>query len=889
MKNPLLLFLLTTLLILTEAIYSQTPELLLIRDEIYVRFSEQVSLDSQGVPDLNQPVQALFAATPILQIRPVFPAQKEQQRLPGMERVFRIQVQNANRLEETLRKLNTSSLIVYAEPIPVRLMFELPNDPLWFSQYHMALMKVDSARDIFQGDSSVAIAIIDGGVNYLHEDLHADIWVNAAEDVDGDGFLSPADLDSIDADGNGFVDDVIGWDFVNLPGQGFPGEDDSLADNEPMDFGGHGTHCAGDAAAVTDNGVGIASVGGDSRIMCIRAGMVAQNGFGYIYYSVEGIYYAANNGAKIISMSYGSSTPSSTEQFAIDYAFNQGVICVAAAGNDNTNQPQYPANYNHVIAVAATDQQDHKADFSSYGAWVDVSAPGVQIQSTTIGGYGQMSGTSMSTPIVAGLAGLTAGMFPQYSVNQVVDRIIAGCDSIDHLNPNFAGLLGAGRVNAFKTLDKVIRLLNVTVIDSVSGNNNGILDYGETAQLVLTLKNTYANVTGLTIRAKSLSPIFSLTDSIVSLGNLALGDTISNSNLPFSLQVGLDTSFALGQLQIQVTADGGYSYQKIVTLPIGQREILVVNDDQTTGASKIGYYREALDSLHREYDVWDVFTQGTPGTAMLNYQVIIWYTGEAVQNILTAAERQFLQSYLNSGGCLFLTGQNIGYDLVEQQNDTTFFKNYLHANYLRNSSNDYSLAGVPGDPIGAGQTFIILGSGGANNQNSPDVITAITPAQASIVYEPSLPDEQAAITYAGAYRLVYFAFGWEGINDFGPAKRQEVMERVLNWLSTPTNISAPGAVSQTKRFAVFPNYPNPFNPQTIIHFSLPKSERVILDIFNSLGQRVRHLANKQFTAGEHKVTWNGRDNSGKSCSSGVYYYQLKTNRFSKAGKMVLLR
>ena len=252
MKNPLLLFLLTTLLILTEAIYSQTPELLLIRDEIYVRFSEQVSLDSQGVPDLNQPVQALFAATPILQIRPVFPAQKEQQRLPGMERVFRIQVQNANRLEETLRKLNTSSLIVYAEPIPVRLMFELPNDPLWFSQYHMALMEVDSARDIFQGDSSVAIAIIDGGVNYLHEDLHADIWVNAAEDVDGDGFLSPADLDSIDADGNGFVDDVIGWDFVNLPGQGFPGEDDSLADNEPMDFGGHGTHCAGDAAAVTE-------------------------------------------------------------------------------------------------------------------------------------------------------------------------------------------------------------------------------------------------------------------------------------------------------------------------------------------------------------------------------------------------------------------------------------------------------------------------------------------------------------------------------------------------------------------------------------------------------------------------------------------------------------
>ena len=102
-----------------------------------------------------------------------------------------------------------------------------------------------------------------------------------------------------------------------------------------MDFGGHGTHCAGDASAVTDNGLGIASVGGACRIMCIRAGMTASNGFGYIYYSIEGIYYAANNGAKVISMSYGGGGFSQTGQVAIDYAHSLGVICVAAAGNDN--------------------------------------------------------------------------------------------------------------------------------------------------------------------------------------------------------------------------------------------------------------------------------------------------------------------------------------------------------------------------------------------------------------------------------------------------------------------------------------------------------------------------------------------------------------------------
>jgi subtilisin family serine protease len=364
-------------------------------DEIYVQFYEELRLDAGADYRLAPQMESLFAATPIIEIRPVFPGILTDKRLPGMERTYRIKVQNSTELPETLRRLSESSAVVYAERVPLRRMFEIPNDPLWNSQYHLSLLQVDSARGIHTGDSSVAIAVIDGGINYLHEDLRPDIWVNHAEDVDGDGFLSPADNDSIDADGNGFIDDVIGWDFVHLPGQGFPGEDDSLADNDPMDFGGHGTHVAGDAAAATDNGVGIASVGGDCRIMCIRAGMTAQNGFGYIYYSIEGIYYAANNGAKVISMSYGGASPSSTEQQAINFAHSQGAVCVAAAGNDNNNVPQYPANYAHVLAVAATDEQDLKADFSNYGSWIDLCAPGDAILSTMVGGgYGNQGGTS---------------------------------------------------------------------------------------------------------------------------------------------------------------------------------------------------------------------------------------------------------------------------------------------------------------------------------------------------------------------------------------------------------------------------------------------------------------------------------------------------------------
>jgi len=839
---------------------------------------------------LRSDVNRLFSATPVLEIKPVFPEVKPDTRLAGMESIYRIKVRNPESLDETLQKLSKDPAVVYAEKVPVRKMFDVPNDPLWNSQYHLQLLQVDSARGIHTGDSSIAIAVIDGGINYLHEDLRADIWVNSTEDLDGDGFLSPADIDSIDNDSNGFVDDVIGWDFVHLPGQGFPGEDDSLADNNPMDFGGHGTHCAGDAAAVTDNGVGIASTGGDSRIMCIRAGMTASNGFGYIYYSVEGIYYAANNDAKVISMSYGGDTPSSTEQFAIDYAHTQGVICIAAAGNDDSNVVQYPANYNHVVAVAATDAQDHKADFSNYGSWVDLCAPGVAILSTIIsGGYGNQGGTSMSTPIVAGLAGLTAAMFPQFTNDEIINRMLTSCDNIDSLNPQYAGQLGAGRVNAYKTLDKVVRLFSFAILDSVAGNNNGRLDYGETADLILTLKNTFDNVTNVSVTINSLNSILNLADSTALFGNIQLGGTANNAIDPFSFSIGMDTTISSASLRIKVSADGGYQYQKILKLPIGQRDILIVNDDETTGPSKIGYFKTALDSLQKSYDVWDVQTQGIPGTNESNYSTVIWYTGEAVQNVLTDQEQSFLISYLDSGGRLFLTGQNIGYDLVEQQNGASFFENYLHAAYVQDNSNDFALEGLSGDPIGAGEQFIILGSGGANNQNSPDVITAVSPAQPAIVYDNTYQANQSAIYYSGTYKLVYFAFGWEGINDLGQAKRDVVMNRILAWMDQVTDIEGEFNPPVARQVALFPNYPNPFNPETNIKFYLPKTGTVEMLIYNNLGQVIRKLVKGNYSIGEHSVNWDGKNDFGEVCGSGVYYFRLSAAENVQTRKMMLIR
>jgi hypothetical protein len=206
-----------------------------------------------------------------------------------------------------------------------------------------------------------------------------------------------------------------------------------------------------------------------------------------------------------------------------------------------------------------------------------------------------------------------------------------------------------------------------------------------------------------------------------------------------------------------------------------------------------------------------------------------------------------------------------------------------------NNANDFSLDGLPGDPIGAGQTYIILGSGGANNQDSPDVITAAPPAQAAIVYDIANQANQAAIYYSGVYRLVYFAFGWEGINDQGPAKRKEVMERVLNWLDSPTYINRNSELPIAQQVELYPNYPNPFNPQTAISYRLSAISYVELTIYNPLGQRVRTLVKTRQISGSYEVDWDGRDDTGREVGSGIYYVQLRARNSALTRKMLLLR
>ena len=316
--------------------------------------------------------------------------------------------------------------------------------------HHLPQIWAPQAWDIHKGENGteeVVIAIVDSGFDWDHEDLVDNIWQNMGEDYDGDGktiefngsewIFDPGDENGIDDDGNGFIDDFIGWDFFTSSND-FPSTD-----------AWHGTHCAGLAGGVTNNSTGIASISWNLKIFPVRA---SGGVFGY-----DGIIYCAENGADVISNSWGyARLYSLADQEAVTYAQGLGSIIVAAAGNDDEFSNFYPADYPGVVSVAAVNNVDQRADFSNYGPDVWISSPGVSLLSTMPDdNYSNLSGTSMAAPLAAGLFGLVKSYHPSWTSDQIITQVLGTADTIDHINPGFENQLGSGRINAFHALSDV--------------------------------------------------------------------------------------------------------------------------------------------------------------------------------------------------------------------------------------------------------------------------------------------------------------------------------------------------------------------------------------------------------------------------------------------------
>ena len=365
---------------------------------------------------------------------------------PTLQRYYKVKFHQKYLIEPFIKEIEALSYVELAEKAPLFKHALVPNDPTYNQQWHLPRINAPAAWDLSTGSPAITVAIVDDAVRITHQDLDPVKWVNPLE-VPGNG---------VDDDGNGYIDDINGWDVAGVNAQS-PGDNDPNppAASVSNTVFTHGTHCAGIAGAASNNGIGIASIGFNIRIIAVKCTYDSDPG-PYIHEGYDGVQYAIAARARVISMSWGGTgSPGSFGNNLFNFANSQGIVLVGAAGNDNVSTQFFPANSPNVISVAATDNQDRKASFSNFGSWIDLSAPGVNIRSTLAGSntaYGNQSGTSMACPLVAGLAGLLLSYNPSLTPAAVLSCLQSGAVNINSINPNFVNQLGAGRIDARNTL-----------------------------------------------------------------------------------------------------------------------------------------------------------------------------------------------------------------------------------------------------------------------------------------------------------------------------------------------------------------------------------------------------------------------------------------------------
>ena len=382
-------------------------------------------------------------------------------KVPDLDRIYKLEFDlgTGQSLEELVAAYNNDPDVEYAALNYFVSGCKIPNDSLYSIQWPLnnigqvypesgkyntppgtpnADIDAPEAWEITTGSDEVIVAVIDTGVDYTHRDISANMWVNSGE-IPGNG---------LDDDDNGYIDDIYGYDFYN-------------DDNDPLDDDGHGTHCAGIIAAAGNNGFDIAGVCWNAKIMAVK--FLGVDTVGSVSDAVEALHYAVENGADVVSNSWGERVgcggiPQALKD-VINYAYSQGVIAVAGAGNGYSEERYYPACLEHVIAVAATNSNDEKAPFSTYGSWVEIAAPGVDILSLLAGGttkgtpYDEyttiMSGTSMACPHISGACALMLSVYPSLEIDEVNDILIRTAD------PIAPEICVSGRLNLSKALQAI--------------------------------------------------------------------------------------------------------------------------------------------------------------------------------------------------------------------------------------------------------------------------------------------------------------------------------------------------------------------------------------------------------------------------------------------------
>lgn len=732
-------------------------------------------------------------------VTPAFPLHA---RSATLSRIYSFHFDPAIPPNEVASQLMSWKIFEYVEPKYVAFAAEtIPNDSLLGRQSHLGQIKMFRGWDYQRGDASIVIAIVDNGTDYRHPDLAANIWTNNAE---------LAGLPNVDDDGNGYVDDIHGWDFGE-------NDNDPSHGTDQASITSHGTHIAGLASAVTNNFIGVAGVSWNCSIMPVKASTDADTR--NILFGYEGIVYAADQGAKVINASWGRRGPfSQFEQDVIDYAVQQGSLIVAAAGNANVQDDFYPASYVHVIAVAAVNDLDEKTSYSNYGKFIDISAPGGDVRGgrpglfstfpVERGSYGEFSGTSMASPLVAGVVALLIRKFPQFSALQIARQVVMTSDPINQINPRYEGLIGYGRVNGFRALTEDVQeeepakvtLFKVAFSDSVWGNGNGLFERNEIIGVDAWYRN-YAISPGrnLTIALISQDADIIPLNRIATLYHLP-ADAITVVDRQLSFRIRSQATPHLVQLVLSYRLDNGAGGSDTVYVAIGKSAILLVDDDENGERNVERFYTTVLDQANVSYLLWNHAQLGSPSPRLMSFFPMVIWSCEWAFPSLESPDRAAIAHYLDQGGSLFISGQDIGWDLADPAGDQhtslteQFYHNYLHAIYQADHSGSQHVIGVPGT-IGQGLEFDIYQPQIPYHFQFPEWIEPAADAQRSFQYENG---RGAGVSFEGSHSVLYLGFGYEAVDasQFEPPDRQsktrnELMHRIIDRLG-PLRHQPPG-------------------------------------------------------------------------------------------------
>jgi len=522
---------------------------------------------------------------------------------------------------------------------PENKYYPFSNDTNFGSQWHLAQnndidIDIQEAWSLERGSQDITIAIIDTTIDINHPDLINKIWINQGEiptspvdyvtniDTAGDGdglvesweimayfenngvdpnfdgeynfddvfhFNSPL-TNGLDNDGNGYVDDIAGW---------------SVFDNQKYndEFGNHGTHVAGIAGAEADNNKYIAGVCADCLIMPVA--IFNKHGAGGLSsYVIEAINYATNNGAEVINNSYGTEVNNALVEVAVNNAVNNDSVMVAAAGNQAVSTYYYPGSHDSVINVGASDRNDLATKFTNYNRTVDVLAPGEVVLSVIPNnGLAFFNGTSMASPVVAGIAGLLKAQNPSFTPQQIKQRIIAGSQNIQAQN-NFSLFqsLGMGRVNAYNSLAFDTPEIDLENFDlTVNNAGNGFLEPNENANLNITIKNNGgAAATNINTTLTTSTPRVNLTNFSQTYTNLNPGQTNTQT---FNFE--LEELYQRGEpvdLSLNITTAEGYLTTLAIRIPVGDTLNTLYNFENGMD----NWYTRADQSLNRTWEITNI-------------------------------------------------------------------------------------------------------------------------------------------------------------------------------------------------------------------------------------------------------------------------------------------